>query len=104
MFFVSNGHLKASARELDAWEKRRLQTRSIKDFGTIPLLVLSAGQPQAPWVTEFQNLHQEMTRLSTRGSHRIVPGAEHLNIMTRRESGHYMSRAILELIHAHRAT
>ena len=104
MFFVSNGHLKASARELDAWDETAAQTRLIKDFGATPLLVLSAGQPQAAWVTEFQNLHQEMTRLSTHGSHRIVPGAEHLSIMTRRESGHSMSRAILELIRAHRGT
>ena len=38
MFFVSNGHLKASARELDAWDETAAQTRSIKDFGAIPLL------------------------------------------------------------------
>ena len=104
MFFVSNGHLKALARELDAWDETAAQTRLIKDFGATPLLVLSAGRPQAAWVAEFQNLHQEMTRLSTHGSHRIVPGAEHLSIMTRRESGHSMSRAILELIRAQRGT
>jgi pimeloyl-ACP methyl ester carboxylesterase len=98
MFFVSNRHLKASARELDAWNETTEQIRSIKDFGAIPLLILSAGEPQEAWVAEFQNLHVEMARLSTRGSHRIVPGAEHLNIITRRESAEHVSRAILELV------
>jgi pimeloyl-ACP methyl ester carboxylesterase len=98
MFFVSNHHLKASARELDAWNETTEQIRAIKDFGAIPLLILSAGEPQAAWVTEFQNLHVEMARLSTRGSHQIVRGAEHLNIVTRRENAGHVSRAILELV------
>ena len=98
MFFVSNRHLKNSARELDTLSETTEQARSIKDFGAIPLLILSAAEPQEAWVTEFQNLHLEMARLSTRGSHRIVPGAEHLNIITRRESAEHVSRAILELV------
>jgi hypothetical protein len=97
-FFVSNRHLKASARELDAWNDTTEQIRAIKDFGAIPLLILSAGAPQADWVTEFQNLHVEMARLSTRGSHQIVRGAEHLDIVTRRENAQHVSRAILELV------
>jgi pimeloyl-ACP methyl ester carboxylesterase len=100
MFFVSNRHLKASARELDAWNQTAEHVRSIKDFGAIPLLILSAGAPQDSWVTEFQNLHVEMARLSTRGSHRIVPGVEHLSIVTRPEGAAYMSHAILELVRA----
>jgi pimeloyl-ACP methyl ester carboxylesterase len=101
MFFVSNHHLKTSARELDALNETTAAVRSIKGFGAIPLLVLSAGAPQDSWVTEFQNLHVEMAHLSTRGSHRIVPEAEHLNIITRRESAEHLSRAILELVRAY---
>jgi pimeloyl-ACP methyl ester carboxylesterase len=98
MFFVSSPHLKASARELDALNETTEQVRSIKDFGAVPLLILSAGEPQDTWVTEFQHLHVEMARLSTRGSHQIVRGAEHLNIVTRRENAAHVSRAILELV------
>jgi pimeloyl-ACP methyl ester carboxylesterase len=101
MFFVSNRHLKASARELDAWKETTEQTRAIKDFGAIPLLILSAGEPQDSWVTEFQDLHKEMARLSSRGSHQIIPGAEHLNIITRSESAGHLSRAVLELVRAY---
>lgn len=100
-FFVSNRHLKASARELDAWNETTKQARAIKDFGAIPLLILSAGEPQDSWVTEFQDLHREMAHLSTRGSHQIIPEAEHLNMVTRRESARRLSRAILELVRTH---
>jgi pimeloyl-ACP methyl ester carboxylesterase len=98
MFFVSNRHLKASARELDGLNETAEHARSIKDFGAIPMLILSAGEPQVGWVTELQNLHVEMARLSTRGSHQIIRGAEHLNIITRRENAEHVSRAILELV------
>jgi len=61
-----------------------------KSFGDLPLIVLSRGvspyavpgrpQSAANKATEQENLaiHKEMAALSTRGKHRIVPGAAHI--------------------------
>lgn len=61
-----------------------------KPFGDIPLVVLSRGvspyaipgkpQSAANKATEQENaaIHKEMAALSTRGQHRVVPGAAHI--------------------------
>ena len=61
-----------------------------KHFGDLPLIVLTRGvspyaipgkrQSAANKATELENvaLHKEMAALSTRGKHRIVPGAAHI--------------------------
>jgi pimeloyl-ACP methyl ester carboxylesterase len=98
-FFVSARHLKSSARELDSWKETADQTRTLH-FGALPLLILSAGEPQSAWMKEFQAMHKEMTGRSTRSVHRIVPGAEHFNIVTHRDHAAHVSEAILELVHA----
>jgi pimeloyl-ACP methyl ester carboxylesterase len=96
-FFVSARHLKASARELDAWKETAEQTRSIH-LGSIPVLILSASEPQMEWVQDFQAMHEEMLNLSSLAVHRIVPGVEHLNFVTRRENAERVSDSILELV------
>jgi pimeloyl-ACP methyl ester carboxylesterase len=96
-FLVSARHLKASARELGAWKRTSDQTRSVH-FGDVPLLILSADQPQLSWVKEFEALHHEMVRLSDQSAHRIVHGAEHLNIVTRPEHAANVAEAILEVV------
>ena len=99
VFFVSNRHLRAAARELDAWTETTEQIRGI-NLGSLPLVILSAGEPEAPWVQEFQVMHDEMLSVSTRSAHRIVYGAEHLNIITKRENARRVSRSILEMVYA----
>lgn len=96
-FLATARHLKASARELDAWKETANQTRSVH-LGDIPLLVLSAGAPQLPWVEDFQKLHQLMTSLSNRSAHRVVPGVDHLTMVTRHENASQVSQAILEVV------
>lgn len=96
-FFASVRHLKSAARELDAWKETTEQTRSLH-FGEVPLTILSADEPQVPWVRDFQTMHEEMVRLSFRASHHIIPGVEHLNIVTRRENALHVTRAILEVV------
>lgn len=61
-----------------------------KPFGDLPLIVLTRGvspyavpgrpQSAANKATEMENLkiHKEMAALSTRGKHRVVPGAAHI--------------------------
>jgi pimeloyl-ACP methyl ester carboxylesterase len=97
MFFVSARHLKSAARELDALKETADQMRSVH-FGNLPVLILSAAAPEVEWVNELHMMHEEMLSLSTRATHRIIPGVEHLNFITRRENVRQVSRAILELI------
>jgi pimeloyl-ACP methyl ester carboxylesterase len=97
MFFVSTRHLKSSARELDTWKETTDQVRSAH-FGALPVLILSAAEPQVQWVNEFHVMHESMLGLSTRAARRIIPGAEHLNFVTRRENARHVSHAILEVI------
>jgi hypothetical protein len=59
---------------------------------------LSADQPAIPWVKDFQVMHEEMTSLSARGTHRVIHGAEHLNIVTHRENALQVTQAILEVV------
>jgi pimeloyl-ACP methyl ester carboxylesterase len=96
-FFASARHLKSAARELDAWKETAEQTRSLH-FGEIPLTILSADEPQVPWVKDFQNMHEEMAGLSSSAVHHIIPGVEHLNMVTRRENSVHVTRAILEVV------
>jgi pimeloyl-ACP methyl ester carboxylesterase len=96
-FFVSARHLKSSARELDAWKETTDLARSIH-LGSLPVLILSASEPQVDWVRDFQTMHDEMTNISRRAVHRTVPGVEHLNFVTRRENAKVVSDAILDLI------
>jgi pimeloyl-ACP methyl ester carboxylesterase len=97
LFYVSPRHLRSSARELDSWQETTQQVRSAS-LGDKPLLILSAGEPEAPWVKDLQTMHGEMRNLSTRSAHRILPGVEHENIVTRQENALQVSRAILELV------
>jgi pimeloyl-ACP methyl ester carboxylesterase len=99
MFFVSARHLTASARELDTWTETSDQMRPVH-FGDLPILILSAAEPQVEWVNEFHVMHEEMLGLSTRANHRIIPGVEHLNFVTRQDNIRPIIRAILELIAA----
>ena len=93
----SNQADRSSARELDAWKETTDQTRSIH-FGDLPVLILSAAEPQVEWVQQFHVMHQEMLGLSARAAHRIIPSVEHLNFITQRENAQHVSRAILEFI------
>jgi pimeloyl-ACP methyl ester carboxylesterase len=97
-FFVTARHLKSSARELDAWKETADQIRSVH-FGALPLVILSAAEPRADWVQELEGMHHEMASLSTRSVHRVIPGAEHFNIITHRANAERVSEAILELVH-----
>jgi pimeloyl-ACP methyl ester carboxylesterase len=102
VFFVSNRHLGTAARELDAWTETTEPIHGI-NLGNLPLTILSAGEPDAAWVQEFQVMHEEMLSVSTRSTHRILRGAEHLNIVTKRENARRVSRSILDMVYAVRS-
>ncbi|WP_157778815.1 alpha/beta fold hydrolase [Massilia violaceinigra] len=88
---TSPAYWRARNAEEDAFETSNAQLRAARrPFGDLPLMVLTRsvspyaipGKPQSELnkATEKENLaiHQEMAALSTRSTHRVVPGAGHL--------------------------
>ncbi|HEX8614678.1 MAG TPA: alpha/beta hydrolase [Telluria sp.] len=88
---ISPSFWRARKAEEDAFEASNAQLRAArKPFGDLPLMVLTRGvspyaipgKPQSELnkATEKENytIHKEMAALSTRSTHRVVPGAGHL--------------------------
>ena len=88
---VSPSYWRARNIEEDAFDESGDQLRAArKPFGDLPLMVLTRGlspyaipgKPQSAMnkATEKENyaIHQEMANLSTRSTHRVVPGAGHI--------------------------
>jgi pimeloyl-ACP methyl ester carboxylesterase len=76
------------ASEIDAMDQDSVETTSHrKSYGSMPLVVLTAGQPaKDPGLSDAQNQawqkiwmqgHDQMAALSSRGQNHIVPGSGH---------------------------
>ncbi len=79
--YAAAGSAAAAEAEMAVVEKRTFpQARGACSLGTRPLIVLSAGQTvvQEPL---FYELHEELARLSTSGTHRVVNGASHAGMV-----------------------
>lgn len=106
LFASSPRHLRASNAEYDAWytimddTRRVLAGNAEKDqppFGDRPLAVLSATR----WPDDAHGalavnhqMHEETSRLSTRGRHELVDGADHMSLLMRRE---HSERTVAEI-------
>lgn len=88
---MSPAYWRARNIEENAFSESGAQLRAArKPFGDLPLMVLTRGvspyaipgKPQSELnkATEKENyaIHQEMANLSTRSTHRVVPGAGHI--------------------------
>lgn len=72
-------------------------------YRDLPLHILSADQPDASigdaadraW---FTGLHREMLELSTRARHTVIPGADHLSIVTHPDHARRVAQVIRELL------
>jgi pimeloyl-ACP methyl ester carboxylesterase len=73
-----------------------------EELDVLPLIVLSAGQPDESFGEEvrprFTATHEEIASLSREGEHRIVPGANHLTIVTRQAYAAKIVEAIDDVI------
>jgi pimeloyl-ACP methyl ester carboxylesterase len=73
------------------------QAASLTDFGTKPLVVLTAGLETAPEHRADQN---RMAELSTNSAHRTVEGASHEGLVAEQDHAATTTRAILDVIAA----
>lgn len=94
-FLSSERHLTATRDESLAWEGLCEEVRQTRDLGAIPLAVVSAGRDVLPGHPELQG---ELAALSSDSTHLVVPGADHVTLVTRREPAREVVRVIRDVI------
>ncbi len=98
VFFSSTHHLRGVREEMLAWDESAGQARGARLLGRLPLLVLSATEPPSALVSSLSPLHEELARLSSRGEHRLVEGANHRSILMVAEKARATAAAVLEVV------
>ncbi|ABQ26731.1 alpha/beta fold hydrolase [Geotalea uraniireducens] len=81
-FLCSYEHLKVTNEEASNWNALCSQVRTTRSLGEKPLTVLSAGEGARPGALELQ---ADLARLSSRGRHLVIKGADHVTLVTHRE-------------------
>lgn len=80
--------------EIDAFDLSARQAASITDLGDLPLLILTAPQqeidlpPDINWQTYLSawlSLHRELATLSRKSLQKVISGAGHCTLITKRE-------------------
>ena len=70
------------------------EAASLRDFGDKPLLVVTAGEHPASWMTT----QKEMLSLSTNSAHQIAPGASHTDMVLEKRYAAVTTQAILAVV------
>ena len=81
-FLATYRHLRATLDESLAWETICAEVRGSGNLGDTPLAVVTAGRDVLPGQPELQG---ELAALSSDSVHLVVPGADHVTLVTRRE-------------------
>ena len=87
-------------RELDAVPDIHRQVRPLTSLGSLPLMVISAGEQPEGW----SELQLEMTGLSTNSVHRTLDGATHLSLVFDEQVAGRVGEAVLEVVEAARSS
>lgn len=86
MFFSSPRHLRASRAEMAEWDRTMHAAREIKDLGDRPLVVISSTRAILGMTEEMigreRLMHEELSALSRRGRHVVIPDANHYTLVT----------------------
>ena len=94
-FLATPRHLSTTRDESLAWETICAEVRGTGDLGDLPLAVLTAGKDVLPGQPELQG---ELAALSTDSIHRVVKGADHVTLVTRREHALKVVEAIRQVV------
>jgi pimeloyl-ACP methyl ester carboxylesterase len=79
------------------------EEHEVTSLGNIPLLVLTATEPDDAVRKVWSQANIEMATLSTNGSYQIVNGATHMSLAYRRNDAQVCTDGILEVLEAARA-
>ncbi len=80
------------------------QTRATGTLGDRQLIVVSAAGPANDVRGVWDELHPQLATLSTRGTHRVIAGADHASLALKREHALQTSGAIREVVETVRTT
>ena len=94
-FLTTYRHLSTTREESQAWETFCAEVRGAGDLGDTPLAVLTAGKDVLPGQPELQD---ELAALSSDSFHQVVPGADHVTLVTRREHALTVVEAIRQVV------
>lgn len=95
-------HLDTTNEEAQNWDTICDQVREADTLGDLPVAVISAGFRVDGMTEQWHCLQRELAALSTNSMLRIVPGSDHVSLMTRREHAQATVEAIQTLVHAYR--
>lgn len=93
------GYWQAAGAEVKAFE--RLGAAAPHDFGELPVMVISAGRdvPDRPPVRDVMDaLHRELAARSSRATHHVIEGADHLTLLTVEEHAQQVSELVTRLL------
>ena len=84
-FNVTTKFFRTLSDQYDVLLQTYSQQREVADLGSTPLVVVSATLPDDATRRVWTQMNGELTKLSTRGAHRVVPGATHSQLLYKRQ-------------------
>ncbi len=80
------------------WQDTTLQVQATDGLGDLPLVVLSANQPDNEIRRVWNEVNAGLALLSSRGVHQVVKGATHAGIVQNEPYAGQTSQAIIDLV------
>jgi len=97
-FNVTTKFFRTLSDQYDVLPQTYSQQREVTDLGTTPLVIISATVPDDDTRRVWTDMNGELTKLSTRGVHRVVPGATHSQLLYKREPAQKTIDAIRQVV------
>jgi pimeloyl-ACP methyl ester carboxylesterase len=95
VFLSDYRHLKTTRDECLAWDTLCAEARGTADLGDRPLAVVTAGKDVLEGHPKLQG---ELAALSSDSIHLVVPGADHVTLVTQRDHARAVVRAIRHVV------
>lgn len=102
MFASSPVHLRTTAAEMAAWESTMAAARANRTLGERPVVVVGATEALEGMTPDVlaanQTMNVEFAALSTRGRSTMVPGSDHMSLLTKREHAEQVAELLEETL------
>jgi pimeloyl-ACP methyl ester carboxylesterase len=93
--------VRTATAEFDAWDTNAAQLATAPSLKDLPIAIITASEaPGAPegLIDAHHANQRDLARLSTQARHEIIPGANHLSLLTDQRHAQATSRLILDLL------
>jgi pimeloyl-ACP methyl ester carboxylesterase len=99
-FTVTTKYFQAIEDQFRAMPDTLRQERQVINLGSIPLIVVSATLPDDETREVWSEINGELAKSSTNSVHRVVQGAEHQDLVRKREHAEVTINAVQEVVQA----